>query len=133
MIHSIEIQGITNVQPNILNDMYQTLCQCMNDYQIDRRGDVGNWVREVAMSALTRFLRLLVEASENNQEIVKTLNADQPQFYEKYVCLLLQQLSEKIDKVREVAGRSLQEFFKVIAPRVVNFAQKQELTALFNQ
>lgn len=78
MIHSIEIQGITNVQPNILNDMYQTLCQCMNDYQIDRRGDVGNWVREVAMSALTRFLRLLVEASENNQEIVKTLNADQP-------------------------------------------------------
>jgi hypothetical protein len=38
----------------------------MNDYQIDRRGDVGNWVREVAMSALTKFIRLLVDSGDND-------------------------------------------------------------------
>lgn len=58
------------------------------------------------MSALTRFLRLIVEAPDNHK-VIQSLGADKPEFYEKYVCLLLQQLSEKIDKVREVAGRSL--------------------------
>ncbi len=37
----------------------------MNDYQIDRRGDVGSWVREEAMSALTSFIRMLVDAAES--------------------------------------------------------------------
>jgi hypothetical protein len=33
----------------------------MNDYQIDRRGDVGSWVREEAMNSLTKFIRMLAE------------------------------------------------------------------------
>lgn len=40
-------------------------------------------------------------------EIRAYIGADQPQFYERFVSALLQQLSEKIDKVREVAGRVL--------------------------
>jgi hypothetical protein len=39
--------------------------------------------------------------------MIEALGADKPEFYEKFVGHLLQQLMEKIDKIREVAGRSL--------------------------
>jgi hypothetical protein len=38
---------------------------------------------------------------------------------------------EKIDKVREIAGRSLQKFFKFVSPSVIEFSEKERLTALF--
>mmetsp|Transcript_22679 Transcript_22679/g.30266 ORF Transcript_22679/g.30266 Transcript_22679/m.30266 type:complete len:240 (-) Transcript_22679:338-1057(-) len=45
----------------------------------------------------------------------------------------MQQLVEKIDRVREVAGRQLQLFFKRSAGQVCDFAEKDALTALFTQ
>ncbi len=36
----------------------------MNDYQIDRRGDVGSWVREEAMTALNEFIKLLFSSKQ---------------------------------------------------------------------
>jgi hypothetical protein len=36
----------------------------------------------------------------------------------------MQQLVEKIDKTREVAGRHLQLFFKFDSPKVCEFAEK---------
>lgn len=38
---------------------------------------------------------------------------------------------EKIDKIREVAGRCLQHFFKHIAPKVPDFSDKEALNTLF--
>jgi len=34
----------------------ETLLKAINDYQLDRRGDVGSWVREEAMRTLTNFV-----------------------------------------------------------------------------
>jgi hypothetical protein len=44
---------------------------------------------------------------------------------------IFQQLMEKIDKVREVAGRVLQHFFKYVAPHVCDFSLKDRLYILF--
>lgn len=38
----------------------------MNDYQIDRRGDVGSWVREEAMISLSDFIYLIFSKEEFN-------------------------------------------------------------------
>jgi Tubulin folding cofactor D C terminal len=46
---------------------------------------------------------------------------------------LLQQLVEKIDRVREVAGRQLQTFFKYSAHLVCDFSDKDRLMGLFLQ
>ena len=46
----------------------------MNDYQVDRRGDVGSWVREEAMISLTKFIRLLAE--QENCDSISLLKAD---------------------------------------------------------
>ena len=72
------------------------------------------------MSSLTTLIRLLVES--RLEEKMNFLGANTPKFYEKFVACLLQQLVEKIDKVREVAGRKLQEFFKYVAPYTVEFS-----------
>lgn len=61
------------------------------------------------------------------------IGADTGAFYERYVSAMLQQLVEKIDRVREVAGRQLQLFFRQSAGLVCHFAEKDPLTALFSQ
>ena len=128
-IHRISVQRLTNV--------ITTLYKALDDYALDRRGDVGSWVREEAMKALTVLVQLLIQTStEDSPEaktIVENLGCDQPQFFETYVGSLLQQLAEKIDRIREVAGRQLQIFFKTYAADVCDFAERDRLTALFTQ
>lgn len=92
-------------------DVIETLFKAMNDYAVDRRGDVGSWVRDQAMQALTRLVALVLEPTmiEEHKHARKALAIDEnPAFLERYVGALLQQLMEKIDAVREVAGRQLQ-------------------------
>jgi hypothetical protein len=80
----------------------------MNDYAVDRRGDVGSWVRDAAMVAITQLVTLILEPTkiEDHKQARAALFIDEkPAFLERYVGSLLQQLMEKIDAVREIAGR----------------------------
>lgn len=61
------------------------------------------------MAELKIFIHLLVESE--HKPLIVALGADKPAFYEEFVSKFLQQLMEKIDKIREVAGRGLQSFF----------------------
>lgn len=114
-----------------MKEIFATLQKAMNDYTLDRRGDVGSWVREETMRSYT----LLVQNIGNNKLYKKmdNLMGSEARFYETYVAMLLQQLCEKIDRVREVAGKSLQTFFKFTAHKVCDFADKDKLTVLFMQ
>lgn len=103
----------------------------MDDYAVDRRGDVGSWVREESMVSLTFFVKNLIDNESQHPEAISLLKADGAHFFERFVGALLQQLVEKIDKTREVAGRHLQIFFKFTAPKICQFAEKDALTALF--
>lgn len=47
--------GLENVKPELLKVALDSIFNCLNDYQLDRRGDVGSWVREEAMVSLTCF------------------------------------------------------------------------------
>jgi hypothetical protein len=79
------------VPKNILQDSVETFYKALNDYQIDRRGDVGSWVREEAMWALKDILAMLNSGSDETlQEIRVFLGADRPEFYERFVGALLQ-------------------------------------------
>jgi hypothetical protein len=101
----------------------------MNDYAIDRRGDIGSIVREESMRSLYDLIVLIKkDETKKGQEILK---ADQPEFYERFLKALLQQLMEKIDRVRDVAGRLLQQFFKFISPELIQYHGKDTLHAMF--
>lgn len=83
--------------------MREVFYKALDDYEVDRRGDVGSWVREESMLALGKFIRHALETQDN--QLLEVLGATQAAFYERFVGAILQQLAEKIDKVREVAGR----------------------------
>ena len=129
----INTLGIDQVTPELLDLAFNTMFSALDDYQLDRRGDVGSWVREETMISLTSFVQQLVAKGQDRPELLQSIGADQAAFYERYVGALLQQLAEKIDRVREVAGRSLQKFFKQSAGHVCDFAEKDPLCALFSQ
>jgi len=61
----------------------------LEDYSVDKRGDVGSWVRAAAMAAIEGICAHVEVPEEMWLQVVQRL---------------LQQLCEKIDKVRQVAG-----------------------------
>ena len=129
---AIKRWGPLNLSPDTLKRSIETFYQGMNDYQIDRRGDVGSWVREESMLALNDFIQLI--QLQEYQALREALGATHHEFYARFISALLQQLCEKIDKVREVAGRTLQEFFKKVAiPHGVlaGMESADQLAALF--
>jgi tubulin-specific chaperone D len=80
-----------------------------------------------------RSLTMLVQEFANKKLFAKCGQelGSEAEFYERYINGLLQQLVEKIDRVREVAGRSLQTFFKFSAHKTCDFADKDQLITLF--
>ena len=42
--------------PDLLRRVFDTMYEALKDYQLDRRGDVGSWVREETMVSLTMLV-----------------------------------------------------------------------------
>ena len=133
LIQLVSLCGISDILPDTRKAILEVMYRCFDDYAVDRRGDVGSWVRQEAMVSLNTYMHTIV--TSNDDELKKHIGADQPKFYERFVAMFLQQLNEKIDRIREQAGRSLQRFFKSTVPLLgkLDFAKKDELTCLFLQ
>ena len=82
--------GIDSVPAELLNLTLNTLFEALNDYQLDRRGDVGSWVREETMVSLTAFVQALAQKGQEQPELLQSIGADQPAFFERYIGALLQ-------------------------------------------
>ncbi|GHP04507.1 hypothetical protein PPROV_000326100 [Pycnococcus provasolii] len=82
---------------SLLRDAASALMSCTRDYSVDNRGDVGSWVRRVAMESLIVVHRLIAERETSSD----------PAFADAAVCALLLQCTDRINKVRDTAGRSL--------------------------
>ena len=52
--------GIERIPGELLQLALDTMFKALNDYQLDRRGDVGSWVREETMVSLTSFVQTVV-------------------------------------------------------------------------
>lgn len=75
------------------------LLECLGDYSVDKRGDVGSWVREASMGGLPLIIAAVqkygVGASLSDARATRVFAA------------LLKQASEKIDRTRMQALRTL--------------------------
>ena len=76
-----------------------------NDYATDNRGDVGSWVREAAMSTMSRVLNALADCHHKSSIAPSAVLS--VELTDQCVAALLQQAVEKIDRVRECAGQVL--------------------------
>jgi len=80
----------------------------LKDYEIDKKlGDVGSRVRESAMKSLTNLMICFAEKIHVNKEFQDLF----AKYSVSYLCGLLKQISEKLNKIRHTAGESLQSFF----------------------
>ncbi len=79
------------------NKILKCLLEGLNDYEIDKKlGDVGAEIRIAWINGLTEYLLGFINIVNEYSEI--------------YVCGLLKQLSEKMNKIRLAAGENLQKF-----------------------
>ncbi|MCL7043675.1 hypothetical protein MKW94_029328 [Papaver nudicaule] len=111
----------------ISNEVMQTLFKALDDYSVDNRGDVGSWVREVAMDGLERCTYILCERESigsprntvKGESVSDTVDPDmkviEPKlslFGESHATCLVgsiaKQAVEKMDKLREIAAKILQ-------------------------
>ena len=89
--------------------LYECYLRCLDDYTVDRRGDVGAWVREAAMTGLEELTILAAreEVTTNN----RLLDSKDEYTLLPQICVremmtrLAQQAVEKIDRTRGHAAK----------------------------
>lgn len=117
-------QELSSLYLFIRSDVMQTLFQALDDYAVDNRGDVGSWVREAAMDALERCMYILCKRDtieprkflEHQGEAChsdgQTTNLSSrlvgPEITTNLVGGIAKQAVEKIDKIRDIAAKTLQ-------------------------
>lgn len=75
---------------NLIESILNAILLASNDYSNDKRGDVGSWVRLACMQSLLEISQSSYVLSEHN--------------WESIFGVLLRQIVEKIDRLRQVAG-----------------------------
>lgn len=95
----------------------------MNDYTMDKRGDIGSIVREASMSGIINIIKKY-ESQKNRRAVISNGLIEQMLGY------FLQQLSEKIDRIRLLSGSLLQNFFDFYSYIFV-FPDQERLTKIF--
>ena len=85
-----------------LNRVFQALLASLDDYNIDRRGDVGSWSRMAAMTGLKNLIILSINqgVSLDTSIVVSAFGG------------MLKQFAEKLDNVRAHAGNCMEELLQ---------------------
>ena len=92
---------------------------------MDKRGDIGSIVREQSMATMIQIIRKYSEESDKKWAIKNETVA-------KMIGLLLQQLNQKIDRIRLLAGSLLQNYFDKY-DHLFEIPQQAKLKAVFGQ
>lgn len=118
--------GVDSVYAYINDKVMQALFRALDDYAVDNRGDVGSWVREAAMDALERCMFILCKrdsvavriapavgheyepSSMDANAISTTHQLFNSGIAQDLVAGIAKQAVEKIDKIREIAVKTLQ-------------------------
>ncbi|CAG9536202.1 unnamed protein product [Cercopithifilaria johnstoni] len=87
IVHSVGIESLGDIA-----ELLDCLINSLDDYTMDKRGDVGRVLREEAMRALAVILPL----AQNCSKVVDRIS--------EAICKIVQQSAEKIDATRECAA-----------------------------
>ena len=100
--------GIWNLGKDQLKKIFDVFFRTIDDYTLDKRGDIGLFTREATMYAIVDFLQMAGDCLQSEREdkggIYEVITAV---LIRRCICVILKQLVEKIDRVRLVAGAVL--------------------------
>ena len=103
-----------------ISNVFEAFFLGLDDYNIDRRGDVGSWCRIEAMKGLEAMASLVVEQA--SKESLSGLF--KPSIPERIIGGLLKQFSEKLDNARVEAGNCLQRILSKRDPKIPFIPEK---------
>lgn len=119
-------KSVDSIYVYIKDCVIRVLFRALDDYAVDNRGDVGSWVREAAMDALERCTFILckrdsvalrtastsgAESELSNMQV--NASCDTHHLFDSGIAQdliagIAKQAVEKIDKLREIAVKTLQ-------------------------
>lgn len=114
-----EDNGDNGLSSSNIGKIFDCLLGCLDDYTLDRRGDIGAWVREAGLVGLQR-LTILLAASDSERWHTKTSESGDSSrlpsppdpllnevLVSRVAVAICQLTAEKIDRTRGVAGAAL--------------------------
>lgn len=130
-------EDITSLYLLIKTDVMMSLFKALDDYSVDKRGDVGSWVRLAAIDGLERCAQILCERDHHFCSGIKIddilNNSHKTSLFDselatRLVAGIAKQAVEKLDKVREAAANALQRILyrrEILIPSIP-FREKLE-------
>lgn len=109
----------------VLARIFDILALTIEDYTMDKRGDIGSIVREQSMITMLQILRSYSQEKDKKWIITNEHVA-------RMIGLILQQLNEKIDRVRLLAGSILQDYFDNLSDNF-EIPRREQLKSVFGQ
>ncbi|KAG9452420.1 hypothetical protein H6P81_005324 [Aristolochia fimbriata] len=127
---NIRVTDATSLYRLIKDQVMWTLLKALNDYSVDNRGDVGSWVREAAMDGLERCAYILC-----NRESLRLVTDETFALFDETLAInviggILKQAVEKIDKLRDMAGKILQRLLYNPTYFVPHIREREKLKEL---
>jgi hypothetical protein len=118
---SKDTECIVNVSTKQVSHVFKAFFLSLDDYHMERRGDVGSWSRIKAMEGLASL------AIHTTQDLQR-----RDDYFDKETCSrmiggFLKQLSEKLDAVRAHAGECLLRILTHSDPPVPHIPQRERL------
>jgi hypothetical protein len=115
----------------MVGKIFEAFLLSLEDYNIDRRGDVGSWSRVAAMSGLESLTYAAVSSLTCENNGGASVSSDRP-WFDQSMCVrviggLLKQFSEKLDSVRSHAGGCLSRMLTYASPAIPFVPQKDHL------
>ncbi|KAH7298542.1 hypothetical protein KP509_25G048400 [Ceratopteris richardii] len=113
----------------------ESLFEALDDYAVDNRGDVGSWVREAAIEGLKECSELICIITSQRKEMMPE-NEEQEVFSfndslaVRLVGGLIKQVMEKINRVRDIAGTTLQSILHARSVHIPCIPHEDELRLL---
>ncbi|KAM9943871.1 hypothetical protein ACTFIT_008452 [Dictyostelium discoideum] len=120
---------------NLFIKIWNCLGLATNDYSIDKRGDIGSWVRELSCKVLFDFIKFII-TNQNSSTTTTTAsttdlsieNLINEKMITEFICKLFQLSGEKLDKIRDVACKIIHELLWIENPSSINnIPHKEEL------
>ena len=130
LLRIVNTLGLAELGAERVKEILARLYHTLEDYATDSRGDVGLWIREGGITTMQGLLQLLLD-EEDLQLREAIIGADENAFWLRFFRCLVQQLVEKIDRMRQCAGRALQNFLKFQNQKLPAFPEKDLLLSVF--
>lgn len=101
-----------------IDNIFACYFNCLTEYTLDNRGDIGAWVREASMVALTTLVTSLPKQLLRPEHVVQTMQG------------LSKQAVENIDRTRGMAGKLFSSIVHY-TPKVEHIPHHDELKEIF--